>query len=264
MPPVEKVHSILELLRQNFRRGLTNREISERLEIPPSTCYRILASLRKYDYVYQRRPDLRYVLGFAHLRFAESVLEGIDAAAVCRPFLEDLHSQTDETTFFALLNGRNCVTMETCGHINIRVAVGRGEVMPLHASAAGKAVLAFLSAKERSEILETLELIPYTPATITSRRELEKNLETIRGSGIAYNVQEFHVGINALAAPIFGRQNRVVGAIAAVGVSLDLDREQMEEYAELFFEASANISYKLGGKAPWEPQDAGKKGGGAP
>lgn len=247
MPSIDKVHKILELLRQNYRSGLTNKEISERLKIPPSTCYRILAALRKHDYVYQRKPDMHYVLGFVHLRFAEAVLEGIDAAEICLPFLEDLHRETEETTFFALLSGRNCVTMETCGHINTRVAVGRGEVMPLHASAAGKAVLAFLPLKERQEILDSLELPEYTESTIRERRALEKNLEEIRRTRVSYNFQEFHKGINALATPIFGCRTRVIGSIAAVGTSVDLDKEQMEEYAELFLEAGEEISYKLGG-----------------
>ena len=144
MPSIEKIHGILELLRLHYRTGLTNKKISETLNIPPSTCYRILASLKKYDYVYQRKSNMRYFLGFVHLRFAESVVEGMDVAAICLPYLEDLHRETEETTFFALHNGKYCIAMEICGHINTRVSVGRGEVMPLHCSASGKVVLAFL------------------------------------------------------------------------------------------------------------------------
>lgn len=252
MPSIEKVHRILELLRANGRAGLSNKEISDRLKIPPSTCYRILASLRKFDYVQQRKPEMHYFLGFAHLRFAESVVEGMDLAAVCRPFLEELHTETDETTFLAVLSGRNCVTMETCGHIDTRVSVGRGELMPLHASAAGKAVLAFLPRREQQEALRDLGLPGFTDATITDPSSLAGQLEEIRASGVSYNYEEFHKGINALATPIFGGLGRVVGAIAAVGISVDLDAAQMQEYGELFLDASEEISYKLGGELPRE------------
>ncbi|MEW5814646.1 MAG: IclR family transcriptional regulator [Spirochaetota bacterium] len=250
MPSIEKIHKILELLKINYRTGMTNKEISDQLKIPPSTCYRILASLRKYDYVYQRRPDMHYFLGFAHLRYAESVLESIDIAEICLPYLEELHNETEETTFFALWSGKHCVAMEICGHINTRVAVGRGEIMPLYCSAAGKAVLAFLPNTERQNLLKSLELYPHTSKTITDLEKLEKELEEIRRTGVSYNEQEFHNGINALATPIFGRQNRVLGSIVAVGISVDLDREQMEEYAELFLEASASISFRMGGEFP--------------
>jgi DNA-binding IclR family transcriptional regulator len=252
MPTIEKVHRILELLRENHRTGLSNKEISERLRIPPSTCYRILASLRKFDCVQQRKPEMRYFLGFAHLRFAESVVEGMDVAAICRPFLEELHGETDETTFLAVLSGRNCVTMETCGHIDTRVSVGRGEVMPLHASAAGKAVLAFLPRREQQEALKELGLPGFTDSTITDPKALSRELEEIRKAGVSYNHEEFHKGIKAVATPIFGGLGRVVGAIAAVGISVDLDEAQMQEYGELFLEASEEISFKLGGELPRE------------
>ena len=250
MPSIDKIHSIFELLRRHYKSGLTNKEISQALNIPPSTCYRILASLKKYDYVYQNKRDSRYFLGFAHLRLAESVVEGMDLAAICLPYLEELHVQIEETTFFALYNGRHCVAMEICGHINTRVSVGRGEIMPLHSAAAGKAVLAFLPEKEREAILRNRERESYTPETITDVKKLRKNLASIYTTGVAYNNQEFHRGITALAVPLFGNEGRVIGAIALVGTSIDLDTEQLEEYAPLFVEAAASISSRIGATYP--------------
>jgi len=250
MPSIDKIHNIFELLRQHYKSGLTNKEISEALRIPPSTCYRILAALRKHDYVHKNKSDARYVLGFAHLRLAESVVDGIDLAAICLPYLEDLHLQTDETTFFALYNGRTCIAMEVCGQIDTRVSVGRGEIMPVHCAAAGKAVLAFLPDRERRAIIDGAELRGYTPQTIVDRSELEKELRRIQELGVAYNNQEFHRGISAMATPLFNNENRVIGALALVGLSLDLDQAQMEEYAPLFVEASASISARLGSRFP--------------
>ncbi len=250
MPSVKKIHSILDLLRKHYRTGLTNKEISERLSIPPSTCYRILADLKKYDYVCQHKPDLRYMLGFAHMRYADSIREGMDVTSICLPFLEDLHRDTDETTFLALLNSNSCVVMEVCGNINTRISVGRGEVLPLHASAAGKAVLAFLPSRERTRILGGMELRPYTSATITDPVMLNKHLAEISRSGVSYNLGEFHRAINALAAPLFNNGTRVLGSLALVGFSVDLDKHQMKEYAGPFLEAAQAVSEKLGAQFP--------------
>jgi DNA-binding IclR family transcriptional regulator len=250
MPSIDKIHSIFELLRKHYKSGLTNKEISQALNIPPSTCYRILAALKKYDYVYQNKRDSRYFLGFAHLRLAESVVEGMDLAAICLPYLEELHVQTEETTFFALYNGRHCIAMEICGHINTRVSVGRGEIMPLHSAASGKAVLAFLPEKERETLLRRPELETYTPETITDVKKLRQNLASIYATGVSYNNQEFHRGITALAVPLFGKDNRVIGAIALVGTSIDLDADQLDEYAPLFVEAAASISSRIGATYP--------------
>jgi DNA-binding IclR family transcriptional regulator len=252
MPSVEKIHRILEALRRHSKTGLTNKEISQEVGIPPSTSYRILAALRRHDYVRQNKKDTRYYLGFTHLRLAEAVVEGMDLSAICLPYLEELHNQTEETTFFALFNGSSCVTMETCGQVDSRVAVGLGEVMPLHASAAGKAVLAFLPQKEVERLLAGLKLEAYTPHTIRSAASLRRQLAEIRKYGVATIEQEFHSGINALAVPIFNNEGRPVGSIALVGISIDLDPAQLEEYAPLFVEAAAGITERIGGIFPAE------------
>jgi len=252
MSSVDKIFAILELLRENYRTGLTNKEISEKLQIPPSTCYRILAALRKYNLVSQRKPDLNYVLGFAHLRFAEAVIEGMDLPSICLPYLEDIHAKTEETTFFGYFNGISCVVMEMCGFANMKIAVGLGETMPLHASAAGKAIFAFLNRKERDKLLDKIELTKYTEKTITDKNDLEKEFTKILENGVAYNISEFNNGINAVAAPIFGQQNRVAGSLSIVGTSVDMYMDQMDEYTSLLLEASMDISGKIGGNFPAE------------
>lgn len=252
MPSVDKIHKILELLRENFRTGLTNKEISEVLNIPSSTCYRILASLKKHDLVYQRKPDLHYFLGFAHLRYAEAVIEGMDISAICLPYLEDIHTETEETTFFTLLSGSHCVVMEMCGFTNVRISVGLGEIMPLHCSATGKAVLAFLSKREQERIFKNLELTGYTDNTVTEIEKLRRELEKIRKTGISYCTQEYHKGINAVAVPVFNNNNRVLGSIGMVGTSVDLDEKQMEEYGALLLSACIEITERLGGTFPKE------------
>jgi DNA-binding IclR family transcriptional regulator len=80
--------------------------------------------------------------------------------------------------------------------------------------------------------------------------KLRKNLALIQTTGVSYNNQEFHRGITALAVPLFGNDNRVIGAIALVGTSIDLDTPQLDEYAPLFVEAAASISGRIGATFP--------------
>jgi len=250
MPSISKIYSILELLRENSRYGLSNKEISESLAIPQSTCYRILANLKKYDFVYQRKTDMRYFLGFVHLRFAQSLLEVSDEATVCLPYLEDLHSETEETVFFAKFSGNYCVAMEIRGAVNTRIAVGQGEVMPLHCSAAGKVVLAFLPKREREKIYSSFQFQRYTNVTIDDMDQLESDLQNIYETGISYNHSEFHNGINALATPLFDRRGRVTGSIAMVGTAVSLNDEKMHKYARRLLRTSMEITERVGGRFP--------------
>jgi DNA-binding IclR family transcriptional regulator len=246
----EKVHRILEQLRTHYKKGMTNKEICDALQLPPSTSYRILATLKRYGYVYQRKEDTRYFLGYNLLRLAESVVEGTDAAEVCLPFLEDLHYDTDETTFFALRSGNQCVAMEICGHINTRINVGRGEVMPMHCAASGKAVLAFLPEREQHRIIEELDFRAHTPYTNTNPDVLRRELVEIRKTGASYNQNGLHNGFSAVATPIFNSRNEPVGSVAIVGSSVDLSLQQLAYYAGLLVEASTAITAKLGGSYP--------------
>ena len=246
----DKVHKIFELLQLHYKSGLTNKEISERLKIPPSTSYRILASLKKYGYVHQRNKDTRYFLGYNLLRLAESVVEGTDAAEICLPFLEDLHYETDETTFFAMRSGNQCVALEICGHINTRINVGRGEVMPMHCAASGKVVLAFLPEREQNRIINQLDFKAFTQHTNTDPKKLRRELKGIFKTGAAYNQNGLHSGFSAVATPIFANMNEPIGSIAVVGSSVDLDLQQLEDHANLLIEASVGITEKLGGNFP--------------
>ncbi len=250
MSSIDKIHAVFEILRKHHRTGLTNKQICDRLNMPASTSYRILSELRKYGYIHQRKEDTCFFLGFNLLRLAESVVEGTNVAVVCLPFLEELHYQTEEIMFFALRSSNHCVAMEICGQINTRINVGRGEIMPMHCTASGKVILAFLPEKEREQIIDKMDFKAYTPSTNTSPDSLRKELEDIRVCGVAYNHQGLHKGFSAVAAPVFDNKDGPLGSIALVGSSTDLDQEQMEEYAELLVDACSNISSRVGGTMP--------------
>jgi len=250
MPSIGKIHSILELLRENYKTGLTNKEISITLKIPQSTCYRILATLKEYDYIQQKPNDLGYILGFTHLRFAQALTEGMDETAVIDPYLENLHQATERTTLFTRWSGQHCVAMEVRGSVNTRISVGVGEIMPLHCSAAGKAIMAFIPEKQREKLISQLDLGRKTPATICDMNVLKKNLLSIRETGTSYNLGEINQGINSMATPLFNRNNQVFGALVLVGTSQDLPLETLRSYSGLFHNTGRQITRNLGGQYP--------------
>ncbi len=250
MPSINKIHGILELLREKYQTGLTNKEISAALNIPLSTCYRILASLKKYGYVQQKSNDMHYYLGFVHLRFAQALMEGLDENAIIDPFLEELHQKTGRTTLFSRFSGQHCVAMEVRGAVNTRISVGIGEILPLFCSASGKVILAFLPESQREKLLTRIEFDEHTPATIKDLDTLRQTIYTIQEKGTAYNMGELHQGISSLATPLFDRNNKVFGAIAMVGTTQDLPLETLQEIAPLFHTTGQEITQILGGKYP--------------
>lgn len=245
-----KINSIFELLARHYRKGLSASEIASELRLPRSSCYRLLADLKKHNYITYNRSKGTYFLGYTHLRFAEYVQEGMDEATVCLPYLEELHALTEETTFFAHFGGNICVDVAVCGFTNTSVAIGRGQELPLHATAVGKVSLAYLPRKTRSKTLDQLALTPLSPATITDRETLLEQLEEIRGRGYALSLGEMNQGFNALATPVFGTNGRVIGGISLVGTESSLPEEALIGFSEDFIDASIDISATFGGKYP--------------
>lgn len=245
MPDIGKIYQILEVLQRYSQVGMSNKEISGELGLPPSTCSRILSSLRKYDFVYKRPSDSRYFLGFAHLRFAQSLLLTNDEVSLCRPYLDDLYRKLEETVFYAKFNGNYCVVIDVRGAVNTRISVGLGELMPLHCSAAGKAVLAFIPEYDRQKLYKKIPFDRYTENTTLNVEELEGQLVDIQKTHLSYNHSEFHEGINAVAAPVFNRYGSVVGSVAIVGTSAGLGNEEMKEKGKVLLAVSKEISEQL-------------------
>src|SRR6056297_2236236 len=190
VPDIGKIYHILEILQKYSQVGVSNKEISEELGLPPSTCSRILSSLRTYDFVYKRPSDSRYFLGFAHLRFAQTLLATSDEVSLCRPHLDELYRKLEQkvqTVFYAKFNGNYCVVIDVRGAVNTRIAVGLGELMPLNGSATGKVVLAFIPEYERKKIYERTFFDRYTSNTIVDEDVLEEELKEIQKTHVSYN-----------------------------------------------------------------------------
>lgn len=250
MSTIVKIHEILELLSKNPKTGLSGKEISYFLKLPKSTCYRILSSLKECNYITQRSPSKLYFLGNAHLKYADIVLDGLDDVAACLPYLEVLHQHTSQTTLYAQLSGYKCIDMIVCGKINVKASMARGQALPLHATAAGKIMLAFLPEEVRGNLLEQNELEAYSKFTITDKNNLKYALEQISSEGVSFSFQELNEGINALATPIFNRSNEIHGALQVVGPSDVLTKNQLTKYSNHFLKASMEVTAMLGGTFP--------------
>jgi DNA-binding IclR family transcriptional regulator len=120
---------------------------------------------------------------------------------------------------------------------------------PVHCTASGKAFLAFGPAAVRERLLaRRLERV--TPHTITDRARLEEQLAEARRSGLAVTHGELEVGLDAMAAPVFGPGGDMLAAVDVSGPSHRLaTRPDLDRMTK---EAAADLSRRLG----YRPQRA--------
>src|SRR5450756_2068866 len=94
-----------------------------------------------------------------------------------------------------------------------------GARLPLHCTASGKALLAVLSPDEVEQVLpDTLAV--FTPNTTIDRAALSAELEQIRETGVAYDHEEYVMGVCAVATPV----HDAVGAVGAFTVEVPATR----------------------------------------
>ena len=128
----------------------------------------------------------------------------------------------------------------------VRIVSQLGETLPLHATAAGKAYLAFESEDELRALLPD-GLSRFTERTVVDRQTLLQQLRSITTSGYAVDMGEHVEDIRAVAVPVRDYTRNVVGTLAVAAPASRLTNERIEkEVAPLVLKAGRELSSRLG------------------
>lgn len=171
----------------------------------------------------------RYHLSFRFLAFARQARDRLPFARV-ESAVRDLAETTDHTTDFLVRENDAVVcALQTRAETGAGPEHGEGSVVPAHATAGGKAVLAYLDAAERDALVERRGLPRYTEKTITDRARLEEELQSVRDRRVAFGREEFTSGVHAVASPVLGIDGRPVGSVSVVGDTRQMSGKRLEE-----------------------------------
>jgi DNA-binding IclR family transcriptional regulator len=215
---VDKLVRVLETLR-DAPAGLALQEIARRTGYVKSSIHRTLSSLKRHGYVEQASPGGSYRLGVQCLLLARGVKEGIELLRYARPFLQEIVDVFNESAYLAILRGGRGIFVEVAEarRRDLRLVGPLGASVFYHATAAGKALAAFLPPEARGSLLRSLDLRGLTPRTLTRRAEVEREWTLVARRGFAMNREESIVGAVFLAAPVFDAERAVCASIS-VGV----------------------------------------------
>jgi len=241
---VERAISILDLLAQGGWR--TGADVARELHVHRSTALRLLGTLERHALVERDQRTARYRLGRRLPQLASVVTGEFDLRYVARPVCEQLAAAAGETATLDVLAGDVIVPIEQATASTSVVSVNwLGRRTPVHCTASGKVILAFGPASVRERLLGT-QREQLTPHTITARAELESQLDAARAAGVAHTYEELEVGLDAIAAPVFGADGDVVAALDVSGPSHRLRAAGRPDLDRLTKEGAADISRRLG------------------
>jgi DNA-binding IclR family transcriptional regulator len=209
-----------------------------------------LNALERSGYVVRSATDGRYSLGVKVLDLAKRFSQKDRFLTAGSVHTRELSRVTGETSHLAILDGADIVYVDvTEGSQMIRAVVERGDRIPAHCVASGKAILAY---SPRAVVMGFLArgLTSFTPQTFVSPDALLKDFENTRRRGYATNLGEWVDGVAAVAVPIFGQDNLVVGAIGIAGPRLRLGNKMLAYLATAIREQANRFSRELGGAPP--------------
>lgn len=241
---VDRAVTVLEILAKRGVAGVT--EIALELGVHKSTASRLVAVLEGRGLVEQLSGRGKYRLGFGIARLAGALTVQPDLAQESREACESLAADVGETANVAVLDGNRVINVsEVRGLASIAMQNWVGRSTPPHATSNGKVLLAFTGTADlRGMLGEPLER--YTDRTVVDPTTLVRELDLVRSRGWAGAVEEYEVGLNAVAAPVRNHQDEVVAAVSVAGPSYRLTADLMPQVAERVVSAGQELSRRLG------------------
>jgi len=244
---VDRSARILKALAAGPRR-LGVSELAERLGLSRPTVHGLLQTLQAHGFVEQDRDSDKYQLGAGLLQLGNSYLDLNELRSRSIVHAERLAERGDAAVRVGVMHGATVVVVHHVFRPGTALQIPEvGAELPVHASALGKALLAFAPARVVDDLLAERppKLTSRTLAPVALRRELAD----VRERGIAREKDEAVLGESSVAAAIFDHSGHAVGSIGVVGdTERLLPRGPARGIAAAVTEAARGISRELGSR----------------
>ena len=195
--PVKVLDKSLSILETLLQRGslMSITEISNKLEMYPSTVHRILDTLKSRGHVEQEPQNQKYQLGLKLVELGMAKFHKIDLIEEAIPFLKELVNQCNETVHLGIFDqGKVLYLAKEEPDQNIRMVSQVGKRAPVYSTSLGKILLAYLPKDERKMVTDKIKYTSFTKNTINNKEKLEEELDKVKKQGFALDKEENEKG----------------------------------------------------------------------
>lgn len=250
VPAASRVLDILEYAAKQSD-GINLKDISESLEIPQASAFRLVKQLVARNYLEEIKEKSGYYrLGLQVLFLSSNISHVSNISKIAKPEMHRLAEETMQTVQLGVLRGNQVMYIEqVLPPASVNITTDPYSLLPINVSAAGKVLLAFMPKVDREAILSNIVFPKRTTRTISDVEEFKNSLVSVRENGYAKDDEEFAIGIGCLASPIFDCNSKCIAAIGITGsIHNYLSNANQSNLIDLVKKASQNISNKLGYK----------------
>jgi IclR family transcriptional regulator, KDG regulon repressor len=225
-------------------------DITKKVNLPKPTVYRLLSSLEACGYLKKVKKsdlDIRYKLGMKLLELGNVVMENLELRKIALPHMQKLNTEIDEFIHLVILDSNEAVYIEKVeSKQDLRLFTRIGKRSPLYLGSGPRLLLAYFPDEERQSIINSLELKPFTPNTITDKTQLQNELDQIRSHGFSISRGEQDINTIGISFPIRDYSGQVIAALGVSGLALRFDVHREKLILEKVRLASQAISQELG------------------
>lgn len=192
-------------------------DMAAELDLGRSTTHRYATTLVTLGYL-EQGTSRKYRLSSRVSDVGLTLLDSMVVRRVAREHLRKLKDQTGRTANLRILGGTEVAYIDRWqgsrqGQYAVDVGIGLGTRLPVHCSAAGKALLARLSEAEQRDLIVKLSMTKRSPKTIATKTALRAELERIVAEGVAVEDEELLAGRRALAAVVVDAEGTAIAAV---------------------------------------------------
>ena len=235
---------ILDLLAEKKVIGVP--EVAAFFQINRSNAFRLLETLRTGSLVEKDKATKKYEIGVGILKYSSAFTDN-SLGKIIHPYLVKLNAITKENAHYCVFSGDRVIVIDQINSreiLSCNAQIGQEDKM--YCTSVGKVILAFLPDEIQERIINSMELIPLTDKTITSKDVLREHLKKIRSDGYAIDNEENMDWVRCLAAPIRNQNGEVNCCVGMSAPAMRLEVHKFPEYAGIVKNIAAEISARLG------------------
>jgi DNA-binding IclR family transcriptional regulator len=228
VPAVRKCFAVLQLFATSKQPlGLT--EISKTLELNKSTVFNLVHTLVDLG-VLEHRLNGKFAFGTQLYLLGRAAASQAELIKTVRPYLEELSLNSNFSSFLGIRSGLKAVIVDKVDTaVELRVASDVGMRLPLYAGAGGRALLCQLTDAELDEVLAEIELEKFTPSACVDKEKFKQSIQEARRRGVVFDIEEYILGMVAVAVPLNTYRPGLQAAIWAVGLTRHASDGQVPE-----------------------------------
>jgi IclR family KDG regulon transcriptional repressor len=222
-------------------------QISEKLDMSPSTVYRVLSALEEEGLVEQDSETRKYGISIRLFAIGRVALRHMGLGPLARAELVALSQSLGETVYLGVLREDRVIYVQSVeSKKTLRTAVKVTSDFPAHTTAIGKVIMAYSSQEEIEEYIRNVDFKPYTPGSIASPKIYRERLREIQEKGYTFDDEECAIGVRAVGAPIRNVVGEVIAGIALTAPSSRFKDEMIPKVVNEVVETARVVSRLLG------------------